>query len=155
MSEYDAKMRDASEREEQFRKRVQPDARTDTPNEIQTSLSTVSTESSPSFHTPIVDQSPNVVSHADNKLNINSSPLTMENSNNIKTFDVIPQEETQLISKPIEKPIIRHTATEETTQEEYRRTTKYVPSNVLKSTIQNYMMDHNPLDEEEGKRNNI
>ncbi|CAF0800134.1 unnamed protein product [Rotaria sp. Silwood1] len=147
ISEYDAKMRDANEREEEFRKRIQPNITTDTPTEVQSSLSTASSTSSPSFHTPAVDQSPSVVSLIDNKSIIVSSPIMLEKPNNIQTFDVISKDETQLVSKSIEKPIIRHTATEETTQEEYRRAVKFVPSNVLKSTIQNYMIDHNPLDE--------
>ena len=45
------------------------------------------------------------------------------------------------------RPTVRHTATEETLQAEYRSTVKLVPSSVLKSTIQNYMIDHHPSDE--------
>jgi hypothetical protein len=48
--------------------------------------------------------------------------------------------------------VIRHTATEQTTQPEYRPGIKIVSSNVLKSTIQNYMMDHNPLDDDQDEK---
>jgi hypothetical protein len=150
ISEYDAKMRDANEREEQFRKRVQPNTTIDTPKEVQASLSTVSSASSSSFHTPAIDQSPNTVPIIDNKLPIVSSPLNNENSNDIDTLDLMPitpKEATQTLNNPI----IRHTANEETTQAEYRSTVKMVPSNVLKSTIQNYMTDHRPLDDDQGK----
>ncbi|CAF1218652.1 unnamed protein product [Rotaria sordida] len=145
ISEYDAKMRDANEREEQFRNRIQSNITTDTPTEIQSSLSSTS---SPSFHTPAIDQSPSIVSSVDNQsIIVSPSPTIIEKPNNIETLNLISKEEVQLVSKSIEKPIIRHTATEETTQDEYRRVVKFVPSNVLKSTIQNYMIDHNPLDE--------
>jgi hypothetical protein len=133
IAEYDGKMRDASEREEQFRKRIQPNVNTDTPKENQSTLSTGSSASSLSFHTPAIEQSPN-----DLKL----SSISSEKMNSTETSDVIsitPNKEIQTI--------IRHTATEETTEVEYRPGIKLVPSNVLKSTIQNYMMDHNSLDE--------
>ena len=152
VSEYNAKMRDATEREEQLRKRIQPD---NTPTDVPTSPSIVSSASSLSFHTPTIGQSPNIVTtNTDTKANVASSPPMMEKTDSTPTVDIMPlkpKEDTQTMSKPIEKPIIRYTATEETTQEEYRRTVKFVPSNILKSTIQNYMMDHNLLDEAEGK----
>ncbi|CAF3713044.1 unnamed protein product [Rotaria socialis] len=164
ISEYDAKMRDANQREEQFRQRIQPNSTTNTPTEVQTSLSNPSSTSTPSFHTPIVDQSPNAISILDNRSTDVSSPSNIEKPNNANTHYVPPREEIQSTNKPTDdtealdlisnqqmpsKPVIRHTATEETTQDQYRRTVKYVTSNVLKSTIQNYMMDHNPLDESE------
>jgi hypothetical protein len=130
-------MRDANEREEQFRKRIQPNVNTDTPKENQSTFSTVSSASSLSFHTPAIEQSPN-----DLKLSSISSPLIIEKMNPTETSDVI-----SIIPKKEIQTIIRHTATEQTTQAEYRPGIKLVPSNVLKSTIQNYMMDHNPLDE--------
>ena len=142
-------MRDATEREEQFRKRVQPNATADTPKEVQPTLSTVSSASSLSFHTPAIDQSPNIIHLIDNKSIAISSPSTIENNDNLETLGlmpVTPKEEIQAVTKPV----IRHTATEETVQAEYRPIVKMVPSNVLKSTIQNYMMDHNPLDENQG-----
>jgi hypothetical protein len=143
-------MRDANEREEQFRKRVQPITSTDTPKESQPSLSTVSSASSLSFHTPAVDQSPNVFPVIESKQSAVTSPSTIEEINNEDTRDLIsvtPKMEIQSVSKQL----IRHTATEETTQAEYRSTVKLVPSTVLKSTIQYYMMDHNPFDDSQGK----
>jgi len=140
-------MRDANDREEQFRKRIQPNINTDTPTEeIQPSLSTVSSASSLSFHTPAIDQSPN-----DLKLSSISSPLkTIEKIDTVETLDMI-----SLIPKEKTQTIIRHTATEETTQADYRSGIKIVASNVLKSTIQNYMIDHNPFDENQGTSNNV
>jgi hypothetical protein len=145
-------MRDANDREEQFRKRIQPNINTDTPTEeIQPSLSTISSASSLSFHTPAIDQSPNIAPIIDTKSSVVSSPLkTIEKMDTVETLDMIslkPKEKTQTI--------IRHTATEETTQADYRSGIKIVPSNVLKSTIQNYMIDHNPFDENQGTSNNI
>lgn len=136
-------MRDANEREEQFRKRIQPNNNnnTDTPKEIQPTLSTVSSASSLSFHTPAIDQSPIIVPPIEDKPPIITPP---ENLKPIETINITPKE-----------PIIRHTATEETTQAEYRPGIKLVPSNVLKSTIQNYMMDHNLLDENQGNQFSI
>ncbi|CAF1290773.1 unnamed protein product [Adineta steineri] len=148
IAEYDVKMRDANEREEQFRKRVQPNITTDTPKEFQ---STESPASSASFHTPAIDTSPTIVPIIDNKPTIPiSSPTTIENTEDTETLDlmsIIPKVETQVVHKTIEKTIIRHTATEETTEAQYRPVVKLVSSNVLKSTIQNYMIDHNPLDD--------
>jgi hypothetical protein len=138
-------MRDANEREEQFRKRVQPNITTDTPKEVQPSLSTVSSASL-SFHTPAIDQSPNILPIIDNKLPIVSSPLTIENNNQGEPLDLIPKQGIQTVITPI----LRQTVNEETTQAEYRSTVKIIPSNVLKSTIQNYMMDHNPNDDNQG-----
>lgn len=147
-------MRDAAEREEQFRKRIQPNDSDTTPSEVQSISS-----STPSFHTPVIDESPSVVSMTENNSVVASSPLEnieiqsgtkpIEKAKNSDKFDLVPSN--QEVSKPIEKTIIRHTATEETTEPEYRRTVKYVPSNVLKSTIQNYLVDHDPLNESEGK----
>ena len=145
ISEYDAKMRDANEREEQFRRRIQPNAIADTPEGVQQAPSTVSSASSSSFHTPVIDQSPSVAPPVENKPPVISPSSTIENIKPTETINVTPKETPQII--------IRHTATEETTQAEYRSGIKLVPSNVLKSTIQNYMMDHDPLDENPGKLN--
>ncbi|CAF4951780.1 unnamed protein product, partial [Rotaria socialis] len=74
-----------------------------------------------------------------------SSPSNIEKPNNANTHYVPPREEIQSTNKPTDdtealdlisnqqmpsKPVIRHTATEETTQDQYRRTVKYVTSNV-------------------------
>jgi hypothetical protein len=134
-------MRDANEREEQFRKRIQPNINIETPKEVQPTVSTVSSASSLSFHTPAIEQSPTIAPPIEDKPPVISPPSTKP----AEIVNVTPKETTQTI--------IRHTATEETTQADYRPGIKLVPSNVLKSTIQNYMMDHNPLDGSQGKSN--
>ncbi len=128
-------MRDANEREEQFRKRIQPNNIPETPKEVPPTISAVSSASSLSFHTPAMDQSPSIAPPVEDKPSI-ISPLSIKPK---EMVDIIPKEPIQTNT--------RHTANEETTQAEYRPGIKLVPSNVLKSTIQNYMMDHNPLDE--------
>jgi hypothetical protein len=60
-------MCDANEQEEHFRRRVQFNITTDTPEEVQPSLSTVSSALSLNFHTSAVDQSPNLFPMIDNK----------------------------------------------------------------------------------------
>ncbi|CAF4727238.1 unnamed protein product, partial [Rotaria magnacalcarata] len=75
-------MRDANQREEQFRQRIQPNSTANTPTEVQTSLSNPSSVSTPSFHTPVVDQSPNVISILDNKSTDVSSPSNIEKPTN-------------------------------------------------------------------------
>jgi len=152
IAEYDGKMRDANEREQQFLKRIQSNIITDSPKEVQPPVSTVSSASSLSFHTPAIDQSPTAMPIMDSKPTIVSPSLTIENMNNVETLDLMSIRPIVEIQS-VKKPIIRHTATEETTQAEYRSVVKHVPSNVLKSTIQNYMIDHNPLDESQGKGN--
>ncbi|UJR15505.1 hypothetical protein I4U23_002448 [Adineta vaga] len=143
ISEYDAKMRDATEREEQFRRRIQPNNTTETPKEVQPSISTVSSASSLSFHTPAIDQSPSIVPTVNNEPMDISPPSTIEQVETIDAMSISPNVQTQIITAST----IRHTANEETTQAQYRPGIKLVPSNVLKSTIQNYMIDHNPLDD--------
>ena len=132
-------MRDAGQREEQFRKRIQPNNDTESPKEIPPPVP--STTSSPSFHTPTVEQSPAVV------LPVEEKPPVVEN---IKPTETIQRPETAVEINQV--ATIRHTATEETTQAEYRPGIKLVKSNVLKSTIQYYMTDHSP-DENPGKSN--
>ncbi len=141
ISEYDAKMRDANQREEQFRKRIQPNNTIETPKEVQPIVSTGSSASSLSFHTPAIDQSPNIAPPVEDKPPIISPP-------SIKPTQIV-----DITSKESTQTIIRHTANEETTQAEYRSGIKLVPSNVLKSTIQNYMIDHNSLDDSQSKLN--
>lgn len=132
-------MRDAGQREEQFRKRIQPNNDTESPKEIPPPVA--STTSSPSFYTPTVEQSPAVV------LPVEEKPPVIEN---IKPTETIQHPETAVEINQV--ATIRHTATEETTQAEYRPGIKLVQSNVLKSTIQYYMTDHSP-DENPGKSN--
>lgn len=129
-------MRDAGQREEQFRKRIQPNSETASPKEIPPPVA--STTSSPAFYTPTVEQSPAVV------LPVEEKPPVIE------IMETIPHAETAVQINPV--TTIRHTATEETTQAEYRPGIKLVQSNVLKSTIQYYMMDHSP-DKNPGKSN--
>lgn len=134
-------MHDANQREEQFRKRIQPNNNPDTPKDIPPSISTVSSESSLSFHTPAIDQSPGVVPTID----INSSPSTIETMNPVETNNIL-----SITAKTEISTAIRHTVNEETTQSEYRSAIKFVHNNnAFKSTIQNYLMDHNPLDDNE------
>ena len=145
-------MRDANEREEQFLKRIPSNITTDTPKEVQPPHSTISSASSLSFHTPAIDQSPTLIPMIDNKPTVVFPPSTIENIDNVETLDLMPITP-KVDTQSVGKSIIRHTATEETTQADYRSAVKLVPSNVLKSTIQNYMIDHNPLDESQGKQN--
>ena len=138
MAEYDAKMRDANQREEQFRKRIQENPsveakREETPASVDLS-----------FHTPAVEPSPMVELNTEGK-SVDQSPLVVlkvknENEKSIKASPILPD--------PI---VVRHTATEETTQPEYRPGVKMVPSRVLQSTIQNYLIDHDPNEKVEGK----
>ncbi len=134
-------MRDANQREEQFRKRIQPNNIIETPKEVQPIVSTGSSASSLSFHTPAIDQSPNIALPVEDKPPIISPP------------SIKPTQFVDITSKESTQTIIRHTANEETTQAEYRSGIKLVPSNVLKSTIQNYMIDHNSLDDSQSKLN--
>ena len=121
-------MRDATQREEQFRQRVQPTTPKDTPLPP-TNASSASTES---FHTPAIEPSPHVLPALESTLTALSTPSPTQ------PVAVLPM---------AGRPTVRHTATEETLQAEYRSTVKLVPSSVLKSTIQNYMIDHHPSDE--------
>ena len=134
-------MRDAGQREEQFRKRIQPNTtEIESPMEIPPAASSTS---SPSFHTPTVEQSPSVVLPVEDKPSITVSPLVVQP---IKPTETGPRMTTAAAAETTQVTI-RYTATEETTQAEYRPGIKLVQSNVLKSTIQNYMIDHHSLDE--------
>ncbi|CAF1114048.1 unnamed protein product [Adineta ricciae] len=147
ISEYDAKMRDATEREEQFRQRIQISNASETPKDVPPSISAVSSASTLSFHTPAVDQSPNLVASTDHEPMDMSPPSTIEHMDTTDSMSITPIRKTEVTNVSTERAFIRHTANEETVQTQYRPGIKLVPSNVLKSTIQNYMIDHNPLDE--------
>ena len=144
-------MRDATEREEQFRQRIQTNNVMETPKDIPPSISTVSSASTLSFHTPAVDQSPNLVAATDHEPMDMSPPSTIEHMDTTNSMSITPIEKAEVINASTKRAFVRHTANEETVQTQYRPGIKLVASNVLKSTIQNYMIDHNPLDESQGK----
>lgn len=134
-------MRDATEREEQFRQRIQQNPSIiETPKQetLITAPSTLSSSDSSNFHTPVVEQSPSVALPA--PINVAEEKL------DLKPIVVIEKGTIAASSQPL----IRHTATEETQQAEYRPVVKMVPSRVLQSTIQNYLRDHDPNEKSDG-----
>ena len=138
-------MRDATEREEQFRQRVQQNPTIiETPKQdtLITAPSTISSSDSSNFHTPVVEQSPSVALPPLNT----TEKIEPEEKLDLKPIVVFEKE---VIAAP-SQPVIRHTATEETQQAEYRPVVKMVPSRVLQSTIQNYLRDHDPNEKSDG-----
>jgi len=139
VAEYDAKMRDASQREEQFRKRIQS---TDTSSE---NPPNVSAEIPETLSTTITEQLPEVISTT---TDVPVEPIVKieKPAQIIDKVSLIPSEPTQIF--------VRHTANEQTTQAEYRPGIKLVSGhNALKSTIQNYLIDHDPLENDNQGKN--
>lgn len=147
-------MRDAAEREEQSRRRMQPENSVETPKATQPPVSSVSSASSLSFHTPAIDPSPSVAP-PDERQPMDISPQsTIENVEGTEVLDLMTGKRTvelPTVSTLAEKPAVKHTANEETTQAQFRSGVKLVQSNVLKSTIQDYMAYYNVADEDLGE----
>lgn len=140
ISEYDGKIRRATEKEEEFRKRIENNA-------AKQSEDPTENLSPENFYTPNVEP-PSA------KLEVS---LQSESNENEPTLNV-EQNPTKLAS-PIEttKNLVRNNVNQETTEPEFRSTVRIIPSRVLQSTIQNYLVDRSAENQNEGNshRNQI